>query len=229
MEESVFENILIESKKYPIDAVVITGIGEPLLDFGIIEKLKMAKRILDVAVTIYTNGTNLKKYLKDLLEGGLDSLVISLNTINSEKRKAIMGIDYFDELDEIIRNWNNNKCNLTICAIPDMGYMERLDYDAMIKKYGKDKMYFHYVSNWGGQYNFDLKFKPTDACPRPFEIIHVNCDGNFVLCCLDYEGKVSFGKSITEMINNETWKYYRKMLSEGKRSELELCKNCTTV
>lgn len=227
MEESVFEKILVDNKQYPIDAIAITGIGEPLLDSGIIDKLKIAKKVLNLPVTIYTNGTNLKKYLKDLLKNGLDSLIISLNAANSEKRKEIMGIDYFDELNEIINNWNG-KCDLIICAIPDMGYMERFDCDEMIKKYGK-KVYFHYASNWGGQYNFDLKFTPNHVCPRPFEILHVNWDGNFVLCCLDYEGKISFGKSIAELMNNETWKYYRKMLSEGKRSELELCKNCTTV
>lgn len=227
MENSVFEKILVDSKKYQIDGVAITGIGEPLLDSNIVEKVKIVKKVLNIPVTIYTNGTNLKKYLKDLLKNGLNSLMISLNAANSEKRKAIMGIDYFDELDEIIKNWNG-RCDLLVCTIPDMGYMERFDSEEMKKNYG-NKVYFHYVSNWGGQYNFDLKFSPTNTCPRPFEMIHVNWDGSFVLCCLDYEGKIQFGKSIQEMINNETWKYYRKMLQENKRSELELCKNCTTV
>lgn len=229
MAQSDFENIISDCANYPIDGVAITGIGETLLDPGIIDKVAISKKKLGVDVTIYTNGTNLKKYLKDLLKAGLSSLVVSLNAINGEKRKAIMGIDLYDELHEIITNWDYSKCRLTVCAIPDMGIMERYDCDGFIEKYGQSITYFHYASNWGGKYNFDLKFKPVNSCPRPFEIFHVNWDGNFVLCCLDYEGKVVLGRTINEVINSEKWNYYRKMLHGGERSQLELCGNCSTV
>jgi hypothetical protein len=228
MEESVFEGVLTDSSGYPIDGVAITGIGEPLLDSGIIEKVKLVKKILKVPVTIYTNGTKLKSKLSDLLDAGLDSLVISLNAINGEKRKAVMGIDSWVELDDIIMNWNSKSCKLTVCVICDQGMIERYDGDAFQKRYG-ETVYLHSTSNWGGQYNFNLSFKPSNICPRPFEILHVNWDGNYVLCCLDYEGKVVFGKTLEEVITNKQWKYYRQMLKDGKRSELPLCGNCSTV
>src|SRR3972149_4369448 len=231
MAQDIFEKIINECKGINnIEGVFLTGLGEPLLDPNIVDRVKLIKKTLRVPVTIYTNGTNIDKYLNDLLGAGLDLLYISLNACTKEKRKEIMGIDNFEQIDKLIRNWNHNKCKIFISSIPDWGLMEVGDCEKMFEMYGKfvDEVYYHYAANWAGKI-FDLKFIPQNACPRPFSMIHVLNDGRVALCCLDIDGEVILGNNILEAINSEKLKFYRQKMIEGKRSELELCKNCTTV
>ena len=230
MEQSIFEKVINECKEINIEGVFLTGLGEPLLDPNIVDRVKFIKKKLKIPVTIYTNGTNLNKYLDDLLNVGLDMLYISLNAVNKEKREQIMGIDNFDYLDKLIRNWNHNKCKIVISSVSDWGLMEVGDCKMMYEMYGKmvDEIYYHYAANWAGKI-FDLKFIPKNACPRPFTMIHILNDGRVALCCLDMDGEIILGNSILEAMNSEKLKFYRQKMIEGKRSELELCKNCSTV
>ena len=232
MEQNIFEDIINQcmSIKNNLEGIYLTGLGEPLLDLYVVERVKLIKKKLNLPVTIYTNGTNLDKYLDKLLNIGLDVLYISLNAVNAQKRKEIMGIDGFDYLDNLIKNWNNKKCKLFISAVPDWGLMERSDCEELFEnyRYGADEIYFHYAANWAGKV-FDLKFYPQKVCPRPFQMIHVLNDGRIALCCLDLDGEVILGNNIYEALHSEKLNFYRQKMLDGKRSELELCKNCTTV
>ncbi len=84
-----------------INIFKITG-GEPLVRSGCPYLIKMIKQIPGVSqVTMTTNGVLLEQYLPELIRAGLDSVNISLDTLDQETYRAITG---FDELDRVMHS-----------------------------------------------------------------------------------------------------------------------------
>lgn len=88
-----------EAVKLGIVKFKITG-GEPLVRKDCADLIKMIYQIEGVEqVTLTTNGVLLKDYLEDLIEAGLRSVNISLDTLNRDKYREITG---FDEIDMVM-------------------------------------------------------------------------------------------------------------------------------
>lgn len=88
-----------EAVKLGIVKFKITG-GEPLVRKDCADLIKMIYQIEGVEqVTLTTNGVLLKDYLEDLIEAGLKSVNISLDTLNRDKYREITG---FDEIDMVM-------------------------------------------------------------------------------------------------------------------------------
>ncbi len=228
MQPDVFEKTVAEiARVSPIDGVTLTGLGETLLDPEIIERIKVIHYVLGrkTPVNIFTNGTNLLKYLDELLYLNV-GIVLSLNNLDPEKRKSVMGINPFEngDLEEVLEKAGKY---LTISGIVDWGLMEHGEKEIM-KETLKERLFLHFVGNWAGKL-FDLKFRPVNCCARPFNIVHVLVDGRVALCCFDSEGQVILGNNVIEALQGEKLAYYQEMLETGRRSQLELCRNCTTV
>ena len=76
-----------------IDRIKVTG-GEPLARLGCPDLIAMLKQIPRIRqVTMTTNGVLLEQYLPDLRSAGLDSVNISLDTLQKEKFREITGRD----------------------------------------------------------------------------------------------------------------------------------------
>lgn len=90
-----------EAVKLGIVKFKITG-GEPLVRKDCATLIKMIYQIEGVKeVTLTTNGVLLKKYLPELIDAGIRSINISLDTLDREKYKRITG---FDELDRVLES-----------------------------------------------------------------------------------------------------------------------------
>lgn len=83
-----------------IKNVKITG-GEPLVRKGAVDLIKDIKAIDGIEkVSMTTNGILLSENLKALAEAGVDSINVSLDTLNRQKYKEITG---FDGLDTVLK------------------------------------------------------------------------------------------------------------------------------
>ena len=68
----------------------LCGLGEPLIDKNVHEKIKIAKEMGFLGTGIYTNGTLLnEKKSENLLDAKLDSLIISIDGFTSKTQEAI--------------------------------------------------------------------------------------------------------------------------------------------
>ncbi len=93
--EEIFEIIKI-AQELGIKKFRITG-GEPLLRSGLLNFLKkLANAKINYSLT--TNGLLLKKYAKDLRQVGLESINISLDTLEKNKFAKITGEDILPEI-----------------------------------------------------------------------------------------------------------------------------------
>ncbi|MEG2775374.1 MAG: radical SAM protein, partial [Acetivibrio sp.] len=69
--------------------IKLTG-GEPLVRKGFTDLVRRIKEIPNIEeVTLTTNGILLEEYLEELKDAGLDSINISLDTLNPEKYREI--------------------------------------------------------------------------------------------------------------------------------------------
>lgn len=227
MQPSIFEKTITDiARVSPLEGIILTGLGETLLDPDILDRIKLVRCVLkDIPITIYTNGTNLKKYLDELMF--LDvSVMLSMNSLDHGRRKSVMGIDPFSNGDfEDILERSNDK--FTISSIVDWGLMDTCDKDMLKEKIGK-KLFLHLAGNWAGKL-YDLKIVPISPCGRMFGMMFVLVDGRVSLCCLDSEGDVILGNNIIEALQGSMFAHYQEMHQSGRRSQLELCRNCTTI
>ncbi len=227
MQQSVFEKTIKDAARiYPLEGITLTGLGETLLDPEILNRINFAKAIVgDIPISIFTNGTNLEKYLDDLLASNVN-ITLSLNGVNSEKAKAVMGINVFNDgnLSRIVKK---AKDKLTISVVVDWGLIEHGDREVFTEAFGKS-VFMHFAGNWAGKL-FDIKFKPTKVCCRPFSVLHVLVDGRVALCCFDADGEIILGDNLLDALRSKKLAYVKKMMEDGKRYELPLCGNCTTI
>ncbi len=90
------------------------------------------------------------------------------------------------------------------------------------------------LHDWGGQLELESKRKPVKhrGCDLILRQMVVLPDGNVTVCCNDLNGKGIIGNimdnSLWEIYNSESRKRYLKLLDQGRKDELELCKNCVT-
>lgn len=90
-----------EAVKLGIVKFKVTG-GEPLVRKDCANLVKMIYQIDGVReVTLTTNGVLLKEYLTKLIDSGIRSVNVSLDTLDREKYKKITG---FDELDKVLES-----------------------------------------------------------------------------------------------------------------------------
>lgn len=93
------ERICMAAARTGIRKLKITG-GEPLVRLGCPELIGTLKKISGIEqVTLTTNGVLLAKYLPELMENGLDSVNISLDTLDRNRYMEITGKD---ELEHVL-------------------------------------------------------------------------------------------------------------------------------
>ena len=78
-----------------------------------------------------------------------------------------------------------------------------------------------------------MRVVPTQSCARAFGQIMVLWDGRVSLCCFDGEGDEILGdlktQTIREVYNAGRALEIRTAHAEGRRGEIPLCRNCTSI
>ena len=78
------------AKKLGVEKIRLSG-GEPLVRPDIVEIIEKVNSLDFKDISITTNGIFLDKYAKDLFDAGLDRVNVSLDTLNEETYKMIVG------------------------------------------------------------------------------------------------------------------------------------------
>lgn len=70
----------------------------------------------------------------------------------------------------------------------------------------------------------------VSVCPYIFYSAAINSDGTVSLCFLDWQHKMLIGdlkkQSFKEIWNGEKHRWYQRTMLEGRRGEIEFCRNC---
>ena len=228
MSDKLFDKVLKDALEFSeLEVIVPMLLGEPLLDKKIILRMKKINKMLPgIKIKLFTNCSLLTPEIVKKLQK-IDNLTMnfSLNGINKETRKELMGLDDFSKCADMIDLYvqSGRKHIVTIVQNPEVSKEEVLefakskpDWDIGIIPY----------KNWSGD-----KFNATRQthCHRAIAQMPIMWDGKVNLCCMEY-GKVIFG-DVNKQSLKEIWESkYRQMYCNAhfKGEYLKgVCANCT--
>lgn len=245
MSFGVFKNIINQARDMEKCHIIISGFGESLLDKEIIEKLDYIydKKVARF-VELVTNGCFLtEKLCQALCERQLiDILSVSIDAADSDTYKKIHSHDLLDlivqnlEYLKKVKNKNNSSYPLISVRFKNFSF-NKGQFRQFINKFSpivdEIRPYIN-ISKWPESEIEIDSAKRRDfikiPCPNLWEGIRINWNGDVVLCCLDYEGKVVLGnineQTIVDIWNNTQIQTYRKKHIDFQFDRLKICKDC---
>ena len=235
MSNELFDTVLNEIIKIKnINVITLSGMGEILIDKDIIYKIKKAKD-LGYRVNILTNGSLLTKDIVDkFISIKLDSIRLSLHTIDSEECKSITGAnkDIYEHVLEIVEYIIENKSSMQFIISCDIIDINKNGVQLIIDKYEKrvDLLEIWKPHNWSSWKEYRKGSQKKKTCGRPFNgPLQVQVDGTMNMCCFDYNGELTIGdlkaQTIDEIFNAQEYKYIKVRHETGNMEGL-YCNGC---
>ncbi len=245
---SSLDNI-IQDEGFDIERIDLHNAGETLLHPKLSELLGILaskKKEFKNKPTIHllTNGTllNEEKTKIILASNALDELRVSIDGGTRQYYNEIrIGADW-DKVKERISNFitfNKKKIKIgVICMVPQekpltTDWMER-DFKELFSK--MDSVDLRHPHNWDGAKDLNL-FKSSDwkeenkLCKFLLKNLVILPNGDVTVCCADLNSRGVVGnlrnKTLTEIFFSESRLKMIDLYNKGRKSEIELCKNCT--
>ncbi len=236
MEQSVFEKIIEDCREFPLEAIEPFLQGDPFSDPKIIPRLEhIRQRLPNTKLRLYTNGYGMApKKIEQMLDLGIDHLFVSINTLDPEKYRTIMGIPLQRTLDNLAyltepsrRSRIAKKITFRMTRLGDTTDQEQDEF----LKYCKDRGVRSFIV---GLFNYKGDVNSSLPVPR-YGCEHVNrldllASGRVTLCCMDQDGAHGWGDvremSVLELYRHPVAQRYREFHSSGRRREIDPCGTC---
>lgn len=247
MAPDLFSRILDESAEHGVRRISPYLMNEPLLDRGIVSRIReINRRVPDARVVLTTNG----HYLTPDLAGQILELGEGLHEIYV----SVQGIDP-GAYEKTMRG--NMRLGRTVGNVLGFAAMQRLrrqerpklwvtmvdtalvDVRAAVQFWRSRGISSKYTTleNRGGHIrdaddlNPSGSMEPYDNCPRPFRQAYILFNGDMVLCCVDYSRTQVLGNvarsSVREVWNDSVAREIRGRYIARDLAGLPLCGSCT--
>jgi radical SAM protein with 4Fe4S-binding SPASM domain len=239
MRPDVHQTILIKILDWgaPISLITHAGLGEPLLDIMLEERIQQEKKIFpDSQVIVYTNGSilNEDRALK-LIDSGVDTVSFSINGLRKETYEAVMklprdntyrNVERFCEINQKI----GSKINICVSAIKtDLLSQEELEEYKQFWETKNIKVTIPPWISWGSYFEHSIR-KQQLPCFYIWKTMMIDQDGTVKMCCEDYNSQYPLGNIMTrspsEIFNSPRMQRQRTQQLNGNFSWPEICKNC---
>lgn len=243
MSRALFRKIINETAAIrEITSYVLHGLGEPLLDVLLTERIKYIKWLKpEASIEIYTNGLLLTPdRFEDLKAAGITSVVVSLNAVSEKQHRFIMGMaNKFDticsNIDYVIAHPGEVK--FQVHAVIDDENFTRKDAIEFYSRWGHRNEGGYGIcvveGNWAGDDKTVGSFDPKSCCDRAVGQVYVLYDGRVSMCCFDPTGKTVFGdlskQTIRDIYNNDNYLKFRIAHWENRADEYEQCRGCSRI
>ncbi|MDA9651036.1 SPASM domain-containing protein [Candidatus Pelagibacter sp.] len=247
MTNDVFNTLLDQSKGRKITRISPHLNCEPLLFQGLADQIRQWKAYHPNAVVDLSSNCvflTTEKFL-ELADAGLDILELHFMGVNKEYHEMAMKTNFekvknnIENVLEIKRKKKLKiKLNLFSHRLKGASLNDWNNFAINYQDKGAE-ISFGPLWNRAGWYgkDFDKKRKglilkkKAHPCPKPWQQIAVEHDGEVILCSLDYKKVVKIGnilkQPIEEIWNNEVMKRFQEgQNDQNKLDKLELCNNC---
>jgi MoaA/NifB/PqqE/SkfB family radical SAM enzyme len=240
MSEKTFLKIIddLKNMKYK-GRIELQSFNEPLRDSRIFDFIRHIRLNTECCIMFNTNGDYIEspKTIIKLFECGLNQLEI--NVYDNVKK-----LDVFEQYAEKVVNKLSDvvlggsmydKISYKKRHLDIVDKTEYLDGGKNISIYDdRPSKVYNMLANNAGFLNGKLKgMKPKNQdkiCVLPFRKATINWKGDMILCCNHYTGDVNFGNvrnsSVEELWNSDVANYYRLLLQNKRRIDLEPCCDC---
>jgi len=241
MSFDLFSNCIekIISKTEQYDTLTFAGIGDPLCDDNLEDKIKAASFSFRKTLVI-TNALELSvERFKRLQDSGIYSIRVSFHGSTPESYSKNHGVK--EELYYLVKNQVERILNLkgrvakilltniVVPGVNDSDYEIDLFKRMWLNK--ADMVEIWRVHNWIDGFNFrKLQDKRRNTCGRIFNgPLQIQVDGTVNACCFDYNGKIVFGdlktQTLDEIFNSKEYLSVKEHHLSGIYDDIA-CKNC---
>jgi hypothetical protein len=238
MDQALFEKIIEDCREFPLAKIEPLLNGEPFVDPQIIERLAHIRRRLPRTVLhLVTNGNAMRpRHIDALAEiGGVDRLIVSLNTLDAVSYRGVMHLD----LDRTLENLHHlldpkrrrrvaRRLFVRMVRRPDSTLSEQDQFLAFCRQHKVRPLIV-------GQHNY--KGRVASRLPVPsypcqmLDRVDILSDGRVALCCSDPEGEHAWGDvrthSVLAVYRGEVARSYRDAHRLGRRQDIAPCNTCT--
>ena len=242
MSMDISHTIIDQCVDIGVDYINLHNYGEPLIDPNFVDKVKYAKNKGIKRVSTNTNASLLTKEIsRNLILSGLDELFVSIDAIKKETyEKVRMNLDYDVLMSNLlnfleIKKELNGKTGLVVNFVQsDINENEVREFIEFWK--GKaDNASISYAHDWVGSKKDSTNVKKGRLdypCRLLFSDLTIAWNGDYILCCADYNSQVVLGNieniSIPDLWrNNKILNKYRELHLNGQSHTLDICHECT--
>lgn len=246
MQDDLFMKIANELSQHAnvIKRVSLYRDGEPLIDKKLAERVRILKekKIQNTAISTNVSLLNAKRS-KDLLEAGLDLIILSIDSLKKEIFESIRAGLKFEEVLknalQFIDLRNKMKSQTKIWVRMIRQESNQFEWDSYhsywkAKLSDEDRVYYHNIFNWGGQLK-DFKpisssYEPNLPCVALWSLLVIFSNGDVPLCNVDYNNKYPTGSilnhTIAELWQSKIMNERRAHHLKGEKANISLCQNC---
>ena len=236
MDDDLFRKIIDEVMGIePIKQVSLQGLGEPLLDPKIVERVEYVTHApRQVRTLMHTNGILLSPDMsKRLHDAGLAMLVVSMNATSAEQWERVFGIK--GKYDQVCENLRAAKAlpgwTVSARAVVNGDVFTTDDATKLKEQWGEDSILVS-ETNWiSHNRTMHTQADPNLGCSRALTQIYVNYDGDVGMCCMDSFIRKRFGnlrtQTVREVYNSEEYVKFRKAHAEDRATDVPECIGCT--
>ena len=248
--KSVIDQLDVYKEK--ISKVDLWGLGEPLMDKNLPEKIRYAKQKGFQGLAIATNAELLtEEKAIQLFEAGLDTIIFSIDGVHKETHEGIrIGLTFevvIENAGQAIRLRNNGDYDTKFVFRFIRQNVNRSEWEQFREYWGErisldrgDIIIGYDVHTWGGE--IENLGQPTNmpvipdevVCHHLFDRLMILYDGTVPMCCSDmHHAKHSFGNvqdaSPIEVFNSKRANGFRSLHEAGKRNQMKICEECTIL
>ena len=169
----------------------LCNFGEPLLDAGIAEKIRLIRELRPAAeIYFHTNGKLLVPRKADELHAaGLSRIVVSIYGFGQERMAEFMPLG----------NWNLVVQNVAYCArlIPTMVVGTPTDQVEMATRFWEAlgcTTHYNSITDYEDHVTGPKVVAPIQKCTFALGYRTFDWDGAMVMCCMDFNSKTKFGQ-----------------------------------
>jgi MoaA/NifB/PqqE/SkfB family radical SAM enzyme len=221
--------------------VYLTGLGEPMLHPQFLECVRYGIE-QGLAIGIASNGSRLTPELTaGLLEAGLPRMVFSVSDIN-EQYDEVYGLPFAVTRDNIIDfvRQSRGRCHVQITVVRHDGNAAQIDEIVRFwEAVGVDLVHVVREENRGGSHDKPFPFVGnskhwreavsalhnkglTELCSLAFYSVFIGWNGQYYLCCHDWEKTVPLGHLDELSIEDvDALKLAHNRVQKG------ICRNCS--
>lgn len=248
MELETFKKIIDEGAKEGLCAINLNNYGEPLINPDIIEMVRYAKSKGILDVFFHTNGVLLNREMsQNLIEAGLDRIVISVDTPYKEKYEKLRVRAKYDEVMKNIQDMFDVRkemnsitplIRINMIRFPDQSDQEIEDMKTLFLD-KIDVLGFLELDDHKDELNKDKKkdpdlfptgYKSKFICSQLISRFTILENGDVCPCCIDIDATLRLGDANTDSLKglweSKKLQELRRIHMEGKFYMIPTCRNC---
>ncbi len=241
MDMDLYKKIIDDAVTSGMKFVNLSFFGEPFLDKKIFERIEYAKK-RELWVSLFTNGSLIHGKVRKILDSGLDSITISLDSDNKANYEKIRNKLNFDVVTRNINELIASKVNIgKTKPIIRLAFVLMEDNSSELKSYfkkWKHKVHSINIINMRNWFNssgvaFDRKSFYMDPCALLWNDFVIDWDGEVVLCCNDWNHQEVIGnmnyQSIIDVWRGRPLNEIRSYHKNGDFDKVHICSKCDKI